>query len=198
MPEDLKTYKIENEEGEEIEVVNKSDLDTRQSELEELKTQNEVIQAELLKLTNKDYNFAQVKKQAKEAEEAINEKKQELDEKEKTFFQRQTEEYRNDAILTFAGEDEELKAKMLHFYDNVLNGEALTRTEINEKMRNAYKLASEGKTMNPINRAMNYNSGGANYTNKNETETSREMRKDLKISDKDVKEYGGNWTPKFN
>lgn len=204
LEQNVKTYKLTDENGTEIETVLKENVETLEEKIEELKEQNKNTQEELLKLTNKDYNYSALKKKAKrneyeieEKEKKLKEKEIEIEEKEKTFIEKQVIENKTNASITFSGNDEKLREKMLHYYDNELTGEALTKGEIEEKMKKAYILASEEQIINPISMAMNKNGGSTTMGSigSSETEYSSFSRRRLNITDEDKKKYNENWNP---
>jgi len=191
--------------GSEREVPTEEEIKELSFRSEERKKQREILneekkelQEELLKLSDKDHNFGQLKKQTKEKEDEIVKKQKEVEEAQKVFVERQTDEYTNDALVSLVGDDEEEKKKVLHYYNNELTSQAVTKKEINEKMEKAYRLAVGPAGHNPINTAVNLGGGVISNNKTTESDVSRDIRtKVFNISDDDAKKHGKEWKPNF-
>jgi uncharacterized protein YdaT len=135
---------------------------TFQEELSKTKEQ-------LAKFENKDFNFKKLRDMSKEEREALNAKEMELlkrqeaiEEQQVNFTKQQKEtrekelsSYKEEYLEKFAGNDEEMKKKVL-FHFNRLADEAITRSDIEKKMGDAWVLATGGRSsaINPVLNAM--------------------------------------------
>jgi len=170
--------------------------ETRKEQREEERADKKKIQEEMLKLSDKDMNFGKLKDKTKKREQAIEKKEREIEEAKKVFVERQTYEYEQDSMVEL-GIDREDREKVLHCYNNELTSEAITKNEIKEKMNKAYRLAVKPSSYNPINMAIG-SEGDVSGKNKNESDTSRQIRNDVfKTKDDDYKKYNKQWKPNF-
>jgi chromosome segregation ATPase len=115
----------------------------------------------LTKLENKDFNFkkmrdmtqAEIEKlSAKEIE--LMKRQENLEEQQTTFKQQVVQSHMNDALAVLAGEDEEVRKKIMHNYERI-NDDATTKEDIFRKMKDAYRLTTDRSvSMNPLSAAM--------------------------------------------
>lgn len=119
----------------------KSTLEGKEKEIESVKK-------ELEKLQNTDHNFKRLRDMTEKEKErltatelALKEKQEKLEDDQKSFFERQVTEHKNDALNAIVGDDPELREKVLHHFDRIKD-DAVTREEINKKMREASLLAT--------------------------------------------------------
>ncbi len=176
---------------------------TFQEELSKTKEQ-------LSKLENKDFNFKKLRDMTKEEREGINAKEMELlkrqeaiEEQQANFTKQQKEtrekelgSYKEEYLDKFAGGDEEMKKKVL-FHFNRLADEAITRSDIEKKMGDAWVLATGGRHVgvNPILNAMakdGYVQTGTQNKGDKLTDDQRDLLNKLKpsISDEKLKKLG--------
>jgi len=110
---------------------------------------------------DKEYNFKALRDKVEkgekltEKEQELLKKEEELKEKEKSFQERVVDGWKERAVNARVGDDEEMRKKVLYFYNEELKGEALTEDDIQRKVDKAFYLAeAEKKRPNPINQAM--------------------------------------------
>ncbi len=164
------------------------------------------VKEKLSKLENKDFNFKKLRDMNKEEQEKLTahemellQRQEKLEDDQKSFLQKQIESHKDEASAVLAGENEELRKKILFHYDRIKD-EAMSRDEVYKKMREAAILAKgEGTTgINPVLSGINVQgSPPSGSNNKPESEESREMRQAFHISDDDKKKYSGDWTPTY-
>jgi len=149
---------------------------------------------ELEKLRNKDFNFKRLRDMS-EAEKAklsatemeLKRKAEELEESQKAFQGSIIEANKNEALAVLAGNDEEMKKKIIYNY-NRITGEELTKAQINEKMRLAYNMLGQSSTSNPLSN-MNLN-GAPGYTpTVKQTPIDNELAGKLGITKEDMEKY---------
>lgn len=195
------------EDGTEREVPTEEELEDerfrsseRKKQREEVKKENQKLKEEFSKLSNKDLNFGRLKNETKKTKEELAKQAEELDEARKTFVERQTNEYLEEALSSLVGENEDERKKVLHYYNNELSTKAITKNEIMNKVKKAYQLTIKPEEYNQVNRAVNY-TGRENVgrNNKAESDISKEMRQKIfRISNEKAKKYDtNNWQPKF-
>jgi len=165
------------------------------------------VKEKLSKLENKDFNFKKLRDMNKEEQEKLTahemellQRQEKLEDDQKSFLQKQIESHKDEASAVLAGENEELRKKILFHYDRIKD-EAMSRDEVYKKMREAATLAKgEGAVgVNPVLSGINIQgSPPSGSNNKPESEDSREMRQHFHISDEEKQKLGGEeWTPKF-
>lgn len=162
------------------------------------------IKDKLSKLENKDFNFKKLREMNEKEKEKLTaqemellQRQEKLEEDQKSFVQSQISSYKNDALAVVAGDNEELRKKILFHY-NRIKDEAVSREDVFKKIREAATLArEENKILNPINSAMNFQGNPPSKQDKPESEYSKEMRGHWNISDEDQEKYGKEWKPKY-
>lgn len=115
----------------------------------------------LAKLENKDMNFKKLRDMTDAEREKLTmtelelKKRQESLEEEQTSFKQQVmKSHMDDALAVLAGEDEEVRKKIMHNYERIKD-DATTKDEIFRKMKDAYKLTNDrSASINPLNVAM--------------------------------------------
>ena len=121
------------------------------------------IKGKLSKLENKDFNFKHLREMNDEEKAKLTAKEMELiqrqekieedskvsHEKQEAFLKGTIEEYRDDAISTLIGDDEESKKKVLFHYERIKD-EAITKAQIKQKVRDAVKLAQDDNASSPL------------------------------------------------
>ncbi len=171
---------IINDDGNEIEVFTKEEIETQKQEaLEEYKKNNPDKSSELQKLQddlkskeeelqglkNKDLNFANLRNKVQDKEKEIENIKKEMDEKignaKKEVLDTVMKDHYNSEILKLAGEDKELKDK-IEFQYKRLGDLAGTKEEISKKLQDAFVL-SGGRVENDNSAA--FSSGGVGRLN---------------------------------
>ena len=171
---------------------------TFQEELSKTKEQ-------LAKFENKDFNFKKLRDMSKEERETLNAKEMELlkrqeaiEEQQANFTKQQKEtrekelgSYKEEYLEKFAGNDEEMKKKVL-FHFNRLADEAITKSDIEKKMGDAWVLATGGRSasVNPIFSAMAKDGAiqtGGNRSADKLTDDQYDLLKKLKPDMSDVK-----------
>jgi len=171
-------------EGEEA--VEGEDVVKVEDELIKLREENE-------KLRNKDMNFEKLRKKVLTVEE--------LDKKQEDFKNTIINGHLDDALAVVAGDDGELRKKILHHYDRI-KGEAITKEDINKRVKEAFLLETGGQWGGPniFRGAIGYDSGGkiSHDGGGNESDSSKEIRKTMGISDEDRKKYSDDkWEPSY-
>jgi chromosome segregation ATPase len=108
---------------------------------------NEVTE-KLAKLENKDFNFKRLKDMTEQEREKLSaievdlkQRQEKLEDEQRSFVERQVNEHKNDALNVLAGDDKDLREK-IEFHFSRIKDEAVTREEINKKMREAATLAT--------------------------------------------------------
>lgn len=156
----------------------KEELASTQKELEETREK-------LGKLENKDFNFKRLRdldkeKQAKltEAEKALMLKAEELENNQKSFTDKLITSYQDEAIAVLVGNDEKLRKKVLHNYSRI-KGDAVTKEEVNSKMRDAFNMTGVGSQAPSAISSINSLSGSAPNPNPSGDTKLDEGQKDL-------------------
>ncbi len=152
---------IKNESGEDVEVFTPEEIaqqneekDRALAELqkakEDLEIDKQALEAKMQNYEGKDYNFSNLRKQKEEKEKEAEELKKRIAEVESGMASKLSEieqgrinDIKNNSIGVFAGDDEKLKEK-IDFYYKKFAGEAKTPQEINERVNEAYLLATGG------------------------------------------------------
>lgn len=182
--------------GNVVEALTKDEAETlaQQKADELLKQKQEEFkqkEEELEKLKTKDYNWQKLramtkeeKEKMKESERAILEKQEELDTKFNELESSRKKEVIDTMLEAYAGDDEELRKKILINYDRIKDPDA-DKESIKRKMKDAFILSNEGRTINPVNRA--FVSSGSYYKESKrddfaETDRGKELAKTLGLN----------------
>ncbi len=164
------------------------------------KKEAEEIKAKLQKLENKDMNFKKFRDLNEEERTKLSSKEIELmqrqdklEEEQKTFVGMQVASYKDEALAVLAGDNDDLRKKTLFHFDRIKD-EAVSKAEIQRKMRDAYRLAKDDSNINsdPFARAMAYSGEGQAPSNKGEKDLSndvKELAKRLGLSEEDLKKH---------
>lgn len=163
-------------------------LDVRDKELADTKEK-------LTKLENKNYNFKKLrdmnddeKNKLSATEIELKKKQEELEENQNKFQTTVSEGNKNEAIAVLVGDDVEMKKKVLYNYDRIL-GDAVTKEQINTKMRDAYNMLGVANTsVNPINKAISFQGGVGGVSSANQSaKVNSELAGKLGITDEELK-----------
>jgi hypothetical protein len=169
--------KIKNDKGEEVEVFTQAELDAqktaaldeyktanpdRSSELNDLKSELESKEAELLALGSKDHNFSLVRKQKEELEAKIKQGEDRALAEINKVRSDMSNTALEVAVRGLAGEDAELAKKVrFHFSETLKSVTANNSDEFTKKIQQAYLLAAGVQAApNALGGAI-YGSGGA-------------------------------------
>ena len=157
------------------------------------------VREKLAKLENKDYNFKKLRDMTKEEMEKLSGKEVELlkrqeklEEEQKNFTDKVVNSYKDDALAVLAGNDKDLREKILFHYDRIKD-DAVSKEEIQNKIKEAYLLASErAKAINPLSAAMSYRGSPPNVKKGKEpvSEDQKDLARKLGINEEDLKKYG--------
>lgn len=171
-------------EGNEVQVQTDEEIKAVTDEKEkEISTLSE----KLSKLENKEFNFKRLKDMTDAEREKLStmelglkQQQEKLEDEQRTFKETQVNEYKNYAFSTLAGDDKELRAKLeLHFGRIDPDKPALTQNAIMERAREAYVLATGGKSEAPSGLSMAMGLSGSGGTQKPAGEGLTEGQKDL-------------------
>lgn len=199
---------ITNSEGDEIEVFTSEELEAQKEEAieqfkvdnpdktdellalqEELKTKEEAFE----KLNNKDKNFVNLRKAKDEAEKKIEEILKGVDEKinkaKSEVFEGVMKDHYNDTLKALAGEDTETLKKIEHHYKR-LGDSATTKSEITNKLRDAYLLATKQEDSNLSSSAFSSaGAGGLKFkgSEKKFNEDEKDLASKFGLTEKDLK-----------
>lgn len=188
----LMPIEVFNAEGDPVEGVLAPD------EAKALQEQLDANKAELEKLRNKDYNFKKLRdmtdaeRDALTAKEkALIEQQEKLGEEQRSFREGFINDVKEDVMLSLSGEDEELQKKIKLHYDRIKDSEkAQTRTEITKLMKEAYLLATGGKSAsNSFNAAINISGESPKVEKKELGPEAKSIAGNLGITDEDLKKY---------
>lgn len=122
---------------------------------------------------DKEFNFKKLREMTDAEKNALSAKEKEilqrqelLETETKSFKEGQIKTHQDDALAVLAGDDEEMRKKILHHYGRI-QGEAVTRDQIQSKMREAALLAGAGsaQTIDPFQRATGHMTGAAPQIN---------------------------------
>jgi hypothetical protein len=131
-------------------------------ETAQLKTELSTVKESLAKLENKEFNFKKLRDMSNEEREKLTvtelelKKRQEsLEEEQRTWKQQVVESHKDDALAVLAGDNEELRKKILLNY-NRLKDEAVTKEQVAKKMKEAYLLSKErhADEIDPLSQAL--------------------------------------------
>jgi len=184
MPKEL--YDVD---GNPIQAFTPEEIAEKEKELETTKT-------ELEKLKNKDFNFKKLRDMNEEekakltgVELQLKQKQEELEENQKTFSQQIVDGNKNEALAVLVGDDEELRKKVLSNYDRI-KGDAVTKEEINSRMREAYNMLGQfASKPNPLLQAVNFSGGaGVVKTPSKLNDDQKSLGKKLGLTDEDLKD----------
>ena len=149
----------------------------------------------LTKLENKDFNFKKLrdmndeeKGKLTEAEKALMNKQEELEENQTKFTETIVDGNKNEALAVLVGDDAEMRKKVLYNFDRI-KGDAVTKEQISAKMREAHNmLGMQGSQINPINLAAgSYGDFGNISSDNKQTNVDGELAKKLGLDDDDLK-----------
>lgn len=174
-----------------------------QTQLESEKSEREKLQEQVTKAEEaggteggddkQSENFRTLKEALNKKDEEINNLRKEFEDNES----RRVTEYRDRLIEQYAGQDEELKKKIQHNYDEILSGvKTKTQADIEGKVKDAFRLSSDATTVNPMDAAV---SGGSPAPHKSISEGSQtpeftknevELGEKMGITEEDRKKYG--------
>lgn len=152
---------------------------------------------ELEALRKKEFNFKKMRELGKKTKEEVKKGKEELDTDWRAYREEQTKERMLDALEILVGDDEDARKKVLFNFNRIdPDKPARSKEEIYKRMKEAANMIGEGQQPSILSRGGH--SGYRGSSDKSETPTSIEMRKNLRISDEDKKKYSGSeWTPKL-
>jgi len=174
--------------------------DARKTQREELKGQLDKTTKELEKLKKKDYDYKKLRDMTKEELEKLSsteielKKRQEkLEEEQQSFTQKIQQTYQDEALAVLAGNDKATREKVMHNYGRIKDN-AVTKEEINNKMRDAFNMLGSTQTNspNPINQAINHQGGAPGKSDKPLSNDQKGLAKKLGITDDDLKKSGLN------
>lgn len=160
----------------------------------------EDAKSKLSKLESKEFNFKKLRDLTEEERKKLSTKEielmqrqEDLENKTKGFVESQITAFKDEALATLAGDNEELRKKTLFHFDRIKD-EATNRDDIRRKMRDAYRLAQSdlSTSADPFAAAVGY-SGGQAPTAKASTGEFNSDQKDLArklgLSEDDLKKY---------
>lgn len=183
---EVKAIKVKRSSGEREEMVSKTAYDD--------------VKGDLVKEKEKDKNFKKLRNGTKKEKEDIKKSQEELNAEQQEFRVNMIKERQTDALSAHNVTEEEDIKKVMYNYDRIdPDKPAVTKDEINTRMREAVNMRGIAQGVNPLHQDT-APSGYRGFVNKSkESDESKEMRKDMRISDEDKKKYGDdNWQPKFN
>lgn len=125
-------------------------------ELTKLQQKLKDAEEKLGKASDKDKNFAALRKQVEDLKTGIDEK---ITSAKSEVLEGVNKDHYNETLKTLAGDDEELKKKIELHYKR-LTDPSSTKAEISAKLKDAYTLAT-GQSAESMNSSA-YSSGGAN------------------------------------
>lgn len=171
-------------------------LDT--DDLDGLKAKVTEQQGELDKLKNKDSNFAKVRTQVDEQKKVIEELKGKLEAKDTEVVSERIKDLEAKTAKDMSNGDEELEKKIVFHY-NRLNIDKSDDSNIAAGYEDAKVLANkDAKGIDPIQQTASIK-GSTAQDGTTESEDSLQMRRSMKISDKDKDKYGDDsWEPKYS
>lgn len=191
-----------NEQKEEIKQEFQNEINDTKDELEEKKALLETKETELAKEKEKDKNLGGARKSIEEKEKEIADLKEEmkgLNDKIDSVGQEAKSQKVDDAIDKKVGGDKELSKKVRHYYDQFKFDPAKDDQEkFNERIDNAYTLATGGQKTDPLD-GKTISSGGGSAPvqhqqkeggKKLEDPRSSEVAEKLGIDQKEQKEKG--------
>jgi len=157
------------------------------------------IQDELKGYKNKDYNFKKFRDMTDDERSKLSERETELIQRtekleadQSSFTERVIEGHKNDALAVLGGDDKDLRDKILFHFDR-LKDTAQTKDEVTSKMRDAYYMATGGKTdgIDPIARAAAHHTarGVAPKTGSKMTADQKDLASRFGINEDDLKKY---------
>ena len=188
--------KVYDDDGNEFEMPTKEEKEVLDKEREEAKTQLEEANKELKGLRDKKFNFKKLRDMSEEEKGKFDEKElalkqqiEEMQEGQESNKNKLEDNWKDKAIRSMVGSDEEMKKKILENYD-ALNIDAGTEYEIGDKMTKAYQLAYPGQTSpSPFN-TPNYGKTEAPEGGKaNQSKASKAFGDKLGVSTEDRKKY---------
>lgn len=191
---------VKNEAGEDIEVFNQAELDAKIAEKdaaltkaqEESKAKDEALE----KLQNKDTNFANLRQAKEKAEAEATEAKAKLADAVNTVkadvLGGMLEDVKKSSMESLAGGDEELKKK-IEFQFNRLADKVTNKAELDKKVLDAYRLATEYRQ--PVMNSSIMSSAGAGRVGvqpkHNYSPEEAELAAKFGLSAEDLKKHGG-------
>lgn len=208
------SYKVVNEEGEEIEVFSQEELDAiaaekiaaevqrveeeKQAEKEELEAELAEQKEKLAKLEDKDRNFEQLRKSsgkvadqtAKELQEQI----AQLNEKIETIASQPKNDVKEEFVIAKLGEDKEQRDRFEYYYKK-LGADAKTKAEVLKAAEEALALTTGGNYQPDVSSGMHSVGASANYRNtpsKEVSEESKQIGAMFGVTDADRKKYPKN------
>ena len=166
----------------------------KKEKLAEYEKTLEETTSKLKKLENKDYNFKKLRDMSSEEKEKLSateielkKKQEELEESQASFQTTIVESSKNEALAVLVGDDKKIREKVLHNYDRI-KGNAVTKDEINNRMRDAYNMLGVGaaKVSNPITAAAGFQGGAGVANSSAKTKIDPELASNFGITDEDL------------
>lgn len=188
---------IEKQPDEEVDAEQKPEKDY-EALLSEKDKQIEEVQKELAGLKNKEFNFKKLRDMTEserseltEKEKELMQRQDELEENQKSFTETVIQGHKNDALAVLAGDDKDLRDKIEYHY-NRISDKATTKEDINKKVKDAYLLATGGRSaaIDQISRAVSYQGGGGIVKSSDGfSSEQKELASRLGITEEDLKKY---------
>lgn len=192
-------------EGEQVEVFTQEELSQKLNEkIEEYKSNNpgdeefkklqeqlKEKEEDIKKLKDKDTNFSKLRGEKEKLEEQKKELEQQIDQKIKGVEDKRIQEKVEEKINSFAQGDEEL-AKKIKFHYGRIGDVATNDKEINQKLVDAFILATKRDSVDVIDGAIS-SRGAPVISRKGITKISPELKQvgeKMGITEEDFKKYG--------
>lgn len=200
---------ITNDDGSEVEVFTQEEVDTQKQEaldekeaenaeeLDKLRTDLQEKNDALIKLNDKDKNFANLRKAKEDAEKNLESFKSDIDDKinfaKNEILEGFVKNHYTETLNSLADGDDELKKK-LEFHYKRLGDVAGTKEEVALKLKDAYVLATKQEVPDALNSSV-LSTGGMgklNFNSKSNNISPEEKAFALKLglTDADFKKHG--------
>jgi alanyl-tRNA synthetase len=181
-----------NEEGEKVEGA------LLPEEAQKLQEEMKAKDAELEKLQNKEFNFKKLRDMTDDerskltaAEMSIKEEQEKLRDEQSKVYTTLRDERKNDVVNALAGDDEELKKKILFNFDRIKDSEkALSKEDISQIAHEAYSMSTSNRGGSPINRAVNHSGEAVEHKSSSSkiSDDAKNVGRLLGLKDDDLKD----------
>ncbi len=153
--EDVEVYTADEIEQQKQEAIDqyKTDNPDKTTELADVQEKLKTAEEKLSKTDDKDKNFSALRKAKEDAEKKVEDILKGVDEKittvKKEVLEGVMKDHYNDTLKALAGDDEEL-AKKIEFNYKRLADPAATKSEMNAKFQDAYRLSVSAEDANAL------------------------------------------------
>lgn len=180
----------------------RKEMETKAKEIDEKHKQ---ALKELASYKSKDYNFKKFRELSKEEQSKMSEQEIELtmrvekfEDEQNKFYSSMKRGWEAETLAVLAGDDKDKREKIEHFANQFTVVEGETKEQMQERYRNAAKLAGVGNAeASPLNQMPPTGSRGLEKEPEGVKQETLEMGKQFHNTAEDFEKYGKDYQPKF-